>query len=162
MKHIIFISYFFIFSSFFLSLTSKYQNNKTELDKNIPVPLVLSPAVNFVADSICTFTWTNSGKKIKYELWVSDNLNFNSCKQYIVKDTTFTCFLGAETNDYKYCKVRAWKKSKLYSEWSAVVAFAHGEIFKEFQQEIKISPGGCNGNCANCKHPCGRRRLPKN
>ena len=99
-------------------------------------------------------------KKMKYELWIADNLQFNSSKQYMVKDTVFNCSLGTETNAYKYCKVRAWKKNKSCSEWSAIVAFAHGELFKEFKQDINIFQGGCNGNCANCKRPCGRRRLP--
>lgn len=157
MKSIFFITYFFTFSFFLSNIDVVNINGKGNvLDTKIKVPQIITPIQNSIVDSVCQFIWTSSGSRITYELWISDDVNFQQSKQFLVKDTVFTCSLGAETNSYKYCKVRSWNKSKKYSNWSSVITLSHGEIFKQYKEEI-IYQRRCDGNCGNCKNPCGRR-----
>jgi hypothetical protein len=138
--------------------TQIHAQNSSTGDQLI-APYLLNP-VNFSScDSLCTFSWTSSGNKVSYELWISDNSGFGECKQFVTRDTTFTWLTGVPTNQYKYCKVRAWKSGKVYSAWSPVVAFVHGTLI---QNNFNIyRTGGCNGDCSHCNHPCGRRPVPK-
>ncbi len=127
----------------------------------VPAPVILSPVNNSTCDTVCNFIWTSSGSKLKYELWVSDINTFEVSKRFVTTDTTFSCPMGAVTNQYKYCKVRAWKSSESYSVWSSTITLIHGDA----PENIKLDPyyqrgGGCTGRCGDCPHPCGRRPMP--
>jgi hypothetical protein len=157
MKTILFISLFTIISALSGSLTESKTNSQLPGESEIPIPVIMTPLNYTSCDSTCNFSWTSSGKNITYELLISESSSFVTNKSYTTIDTTLLCPLGAKTNNYKYCKVRAWKNSKTYSDWSPLVTFYHGSSSLIYNPDlIKIS-GGCQGNCGNCKHPCGRR-----
>lgn len=141
-----------------MSSTRTHAQDEVPIDPLI-APYILNP-VNFsICDSLLTFSWTSSGDKVSYELWISDNNGFEVCKQFVTKDTTFTWLSGVSNNQYKYCKVRAWKTGKIYSDWSPVVAVFHG-VVPQINIEL-YQGGGCHGDCSRCSHPCGRRPMPK-
>ncbi len=99
------------------------------------------------------FTWTRTGKKHVYELMTAKNPDFSDGIRYACTDTTFKINFN-EDNTVIYWKVRAFKNKKTFSEWSPAFTFYVG------LQPVQINTGGCNRDCAHCKHPCGRRRAP--
>jgi len=124
----------------------------------IPAPIIVYPYNNSYCDSVCTFKWTSSGKNLKYELLIADNISFYNSNVVIAKDTSVVYKFESKTVKVLYCKVRAWKSAKLFSNWSNTVTFTNNLSF-ELKNTDLIKSSGCKGNCGSCNHPCGKRKL---
>lgn len=158
MKTLSIIPFLFVISVALNFLSTKQVGVNSNTSGIVTPPEIFSPTPNSIIEDECSFLWTMPGDNLVYELWVSDNINFNNCERYVTRDTYYNCSLGKATNQYKYAKVRAWRSIYSYSEWSTVIVISHSEI--AVPVDI-IGPSGCSGNCANCPNPCGgRRRVP--
>lgn len=115
-------------------------------------PVILSPVSGSdIGNDTCFFSWSSSGKKIVYEIIFSADAGFSDPERFAVKDTFFAKTFPK--NGCYFWKVRAFKSKKNFSEWSGTSQLYVGQVPVKY-----ISPG-CQGNCANCPHPCGRRRI---
>ncbi|HBS87488.1 MAG: hypothetical protein A2W91_00520 [Bacteroidetes bacterium GWF2_38_335] len=125
-------------------------------DGEIPSPVPVSPDgdIYSIEDSIF-LSWSSSGKKMVYEVMISRDENFNLNRRYSSVDTVFKLGIKELERGVWYWKVRAFKNKNSYSSWSEALYFAKSEPLQIIRQS------GCNGNCAGCTHPCGRRRMPE-
>jgi hypothetical protein len=117
----------------------------------IASPVLLGPASGAaVTNDTNVFYWSSSGKKIVYEIIFSSDAGFSNPSRFAVKDTFFK--MAFPLYGTYFWKVRAFKSKKSFSEWSVTNQIYVG-------QPVKYISPGCHGNCSNCSHPCGRRRI---
>ncbi len=145
-----------ILSTTFILLASLIFNagidTKNQQSEKVKAPTIVSPANNTNITSTCIFTWTSSEKHSIYEIWIADNINFKSCEKFVTKDTSYNYETVQKLALTKYAKVRAWKSAGIYSSWSNIISVNYGAPKTEM-----INYRICNGDCANCTNPCGRR-----
>lgn len=129
-------------------------NSATEPDPDLFPPMLFSPVsgVSMQKGEI-KLEWYRTDRKHVYEIMIARKPDFSDGERFACKDTVFTHVFNDE-NIAIYWKVRAFKTKKVYSEWSAPFMFYVG------LQPAIIHSGGCNRDCGNCKHPCGRRPPP--
>jgi hypothetical protein len=145
------ISLFLIISLITGSFTHESIKHKT-LGSTLQAPVFISPVDNSSCETSCTFSWTSSGTIAIYEIWIADNVNFKNCEKYVTHETSYDYIPQFSNGIKKYTKVRAWNGPKSYSNWSNIISTTFGSPDLQL-----IRQGGCNGNCANCPNPCGRR-----
>lgn len=123
-------------------------------DDTIQPPFIYSPAYgSSISGDSCTFVWSSTGRKHVYEIMITKNPGYSEGVRYSSKDTTITLSSSElPSNLTYYWKVRAFKSKHIFSKWSPYSFFFFGVT------PINIG-SGCNRDCANCKHPCGRRRI---
>lgn len=141
-------------------VAEKFDGQLTKREKkNILPPRLLSPVEGtYIPDSICSFTWSQTDTRHIYEIFISSHADFSEGVRDASKDTVFQYHIKALNADTVYWKVRAFKNHAQYSKWSTASYFIYGA---EPVKVIKYPPPTrCNGDCAHCKHPCGRRAPP--
>lgn len=137
----------------------KYENRNREehqLGDTIQAPKIISPCNYTQFDSICKIVWSCSGINLTYQILISSNIGFESNEVFVTKDTSLTYRPGLIMNQYRYCKVRAFSSVEIYSSWSQVLIILNSNPANIIKTD-KLKQAGCNGNCGNCNHPCGRR-----
>ena len=146
----IFLVFTLAFLGFFFNIDEKISSP----DPDFFPPMLISPVSGTSLNvGEVKFTWTRTGKKHVYEIMTAKNPDFSDGIRSASIDTVFVQTFTEEPVVI-YWKVRAFKNKKTYSEWSAASVFYIG------LQPAVLNPVGCNRDCGNCKHPCGRRRMP--
>lgn len=153
--HTILIITTLLFITSFTGKTFSPQATKCFNSNEIEPPVPVSPVYGqFTSDDTVFFNWTRSGKKMSYEIMISEDGLCLDGKRYASTDTTIKIHFSKKLSGARYWKVRAFKNKTTYSEWSKVSYFN-----LNMEQQIQIN-SGCSHNCGSCTHPCGRRRTP--
>lgn len=127
--------------------------------EKIQAPQILTPQpMQELSGPDCLLSWTSSAGADKYEVWVSDSKGFENCGQFVVTDTFHHYTTPHSNRCGYYWKVRAWKTNSSFSDFSEIGVFYASNPAVEIQ--LLPPPHGCNGNCSNCRNPCGRRPSP--
>jgi hypothetical protein len=100
------------------------------------------------------FAWSSCTEASIYELQISTGSDFANSIKIETKDSTYALDLSQTPYSHFFWKVRIVDNNSKYSFWTTTQSFNFGA-----EQQI-ILQRGCNGNCGNCKNPCGRRPSP--
>lgn len=119
-------------------------------------PTVISPNDFFTtSESTVLFLWNQSGDEITYEITYAWDNGFSNAQSTTTIDTAIYISFPVAKSTPLFWKIRSIAKSGQVSEWSPVHSFS-------FVMQPALYQHGCNGNCSQCTHPCGRRPHPTN
>ncbi|PLW94760.1 MAG: hypothetical protein C0592_01865 [Marinilabiliales bacterium] len=123
-------------------------------------PMLISPVYDFSTyENLIQLKWTSVDTCMQYEVLVSRNVDFSdSTTTFKCSDTLFTFNGEGLMRGVVFWKVRSIRGNGEFSSWSEFSRFTllgRIDIDRDVNERI-VAP--CNGNCANCTRPCGRRR----
>lgn len=139
-----------------MSVLSSTDMNVVEFsDPNPDTPSVISPSDQLITnDQTVLFAWNSAGENMTYELMYSFDNNFSAPQTVTSADTSVYITLAVTQSLPLYWKIRTLGANGEVSAWTSIHSFSFNV------PPVLIRSGRCNGNCANCQNPCGRRPAP--
>ncbi len=117
-------------------------------------PKVIAPSDFFsTSETTVLFAWNRIDTGVTYEINYAWDAGFSTSQSTTTIDTAIYISFPVAGSAPLFWKIRSISKSGQVSGWSSVHSFS-------FVMQPVLYQRGCNGNCSQCTHPCGRRPYP--